>query len=65
MCVCVLGSDLGHHIRLFISVQDLSFVVLVDQCLMSHIAPEAAGKKDTFKQCPATCALLSFLELCL
>ena len=50
--------------HLFISVQDLNFVVLVAQCLMSHNAPQAAGKpsiKDTFKQYPATCALLTCL----
>ena len=49
----VLGSDLGHHIRLCIyKCKNLNIVVLVEQCL-----------EDTFKQSPATCALLSFLEL--
>ena len=41
MCVSVLGSDLGHHIRLF---QDLNFVVQVGQCLISCLAPHLAGK---------------------
>ena len=53
-----LGSDLGHHIGLFISVQDLNFVVLVGQCVMSHIAPQVDGKpsiKDSFNQYPAMC----------
>ena len=41
----VSGPDFRHHIIFkFISVQDLKFLVLVVHCLMSYIAPQAAGK---------------------
>ena len=42
--VCVrLRFRTSYYVVYFISVKHLNFVVLVGQCLMSHIAPQAAG----------------------
>ena len=60
----VLSTDLGHYI--IKSVQDLNFVLLVHVfCLTLFLRRLENILKDTFKQNPAVCALLSFLELCL
>ena len=42
--ICVSGSELRHIRYLIKLVQDLNFLVLIVQCLMVYIPPQAAGK---------------------
>ena len=47
--MCVLGLDLDHHFRMFFCKCSRfklygKVLVVVEQCLMSYLAPQVAGK---------------------